>query len=102
MGIDAALTLYSVWSDVRFALRQLMKNPGFACTAILALALGIAACVAIFSFVDAALIKPLPYQDPSRLVGVFEEFATCPRCNLSYLNFRDWKKRDLPFSSLEA
>src|ERR1700735_4756304 len=79
IGIDAALTLDSVWSDVRFALRQLMKNPGFACTAILALALGIGACVAIFSFVDAALIKPLPYQDPSRLVGVFEEFASCPR-----------------------
>jgi macrolide transport system ATP-binding/permease protein len=102
IGIDAALTLDSVWSDVRFALRQLMKNPGFACTAILALAFGIGACVAIFSFVDAALIKPLPYQDPSRLVGVFEEFASCPRCNLSYLNFRDWKKRDLPFSSLDA
>jgi hypothetical protein len=53
--------------DLRFALRQLRKNPGFAITAILILTLGIAASVAIFSFVDAALIKPLPYQNPTRL-----------------------------------
>ena len=50
--------------DFRFALRQLRKNPGFAAAAILILTLGIAASVAIFSFVDAALIKPLPYQEP--------------------------------------
>src|SRR5215475_2771663 len=48
--------LESVWQDLRFALRQLNKNPGFACVAILVLTLGIAASVAIFSFVDAALI----------------------------------------------
>src|SRR5579863_7887408 len=55
--------------DFRFSLRQLRKNLGFTITAILMLALGMAASVAIFSFVDAALLKPLPYRDPSRLVG---------------------------------
>ena len=54
--------------DVRFAVRQLRKNAGFAGTAILVLALGMAASVAIFAFVDAALLQPLPYKDPSRLV----------------------------------
>ena len=57
--------------DLRFALRQLLKNPGFACTAILVLTLGIAATVTIFGFVDAALVRPLPYETPSRLVHVF-------------------------------
>ena len=51
----------TVVQDLRFALRQLRKNPGFAMTTILILALGIGASVAIFAFVDAALIKPLPY-----------------------------------------
>ena len=74
----------SVWQDFRFALRQLHKNPGFASVAILVLTLGIAASVAIFSFVDAALIKPLPYQNAARLVGVYESATFCPRCNLSF------------------
>ena len=60
----------TVAQDLRFALRQLRKSPGFAATAALVLALGIGASVAIFGFVDAALIKPLPYSDPTRLVGV--------------------------------
>jgi macrolide transport system ATP-binding/permease protein len=57
--------------DLRFAVRQLLKHRGFPCKAIVVLALGIAASVAIFGFVDAALIRPLPYYDPSRLVTVF-------------------------------
>ena len=57
--------------DLRFALRQLLINPGFACTSILVLTLGIAATVTIFGFVDAALVRPLPYADPLRLVHVF-------------------------------
>ena len=92
----------SVWQDLRFTLRQLHKNPGFACVAILVLTLGIAASVSIFSFVDAALIKPLPYQNPSRLVGVYETATFCPRCNLSFQDYLDWKKDNKVFSSFDA
>jgi hypothetical protein len=60
------------------------------------------ASVAIFAFVDAALIKPLPYKDPGRLVSVYEVVNTCPFCNISYVNYQDWKRSNLPFSSIEA
>ena len=63
--------LESILADLRFGLRQFRKAPGFAVTAILVVALGIAASVTIFTFVNAALLKPLPYQAPSRLVAVF-------------------------------
>ena len=71
--------LETVVQDLRFALRQLRKNPGFALTAILILALGIGSSLAIFAFVDAALIKPLPYADPTRLAVLFESIALGPR-----------------------
>jgi predicted permease len=99
---DAALGLESVWSDVRYACRQLSKNPGFACTAILVLALGMCASVAIFAFVDAMLIKPLPYQDPSRLLGLFESTPLGSRFHLSYLDYLDWKRLNHVFASVEA
>lgn len=95
-GFETAL------QDFRFAIRQLRKNPGFAATAILILALGIGASVAIFGFVDAALIKPLPYQNPTRLVGVYESVGMIPRSNLSYLDYLDWKNLNRVFTSLEA
>jgi macrolide transport system ATP-binding/permease protein len=87
--------------DFRFTLRQLRKNPGFTATAILMLALGMCASVAIFAFVDAALFKPLPYRDPATLLGVFEHIELCPRCNLSYLDYVDWKRLNKIFASLE-
>ena len=94
--------LESVLHDLRFALRQLVKNPGFACTAILILALGIGASVAFFAFVDAALLKPLPYLNPARLVGVYEHTLLCPRCNLSYFDYLDWKKDNKAFASFDV
>src|ERR1700691_1800507 len=75
--------------DTRYAIRQLRKNPGFTCTAVLVLGLGLCASVAIFAFVDATLIKPLPYRDPARLVGLFETVQFCPRCPLSYPDYLD-------------
>ena len=92
--------------DLRFAARQLLKHPGFASAAILVLGLGIAASAAIFAFVDAALIRPLPYTEPSRLVTVFgarPELAGAQiRGAVSYLDFLDWRERDGAFSSLAA
>jgi macrolide transport system ATP-binding/permease protein len=90
-----------LFHDLKFALRQLRKNPAFTATAILVLALGLCASVAIFSFVDAALLKPLPYRDPARLVGVYERIPLCERCNLSYLDYLDWKGMNKTLSSLE-
>ena len=92
----------TVAQDLRFALRQLRKNPGFAITAVLILALGIGASVAIFAFVDAALIKPLPYPDPTRLVAINESTALFPRNNLSYPDYQDWKRMNTVFSSLDV
>jgi macrolide transport system ATP-binding/permease protein len=90
----------TVLQDLRFAARQLRKNPGFTATAVLMLALGMSASVAIFAFVDAALIKPLPYEKPTRLVDATESIAVIGRANLSYLDYLDWKKQNKVFSSL--
>ncbi len=87
--------------DIRFAIRQLRKNPGFTCTAILMLTLGLCASVAIFAFVDAALIKPLPYRNPNGLVGVTESSALYLRGYLSYPNYLDWKRRNKVFRLLD-
>ena len=88
--------------DLRFALRQMAKSPGFSLTTILMVALGICGSVAIFAFVDAALLKPLPYRDQQRLVGVFETVAMFPRSNLSYLDYVDWKEQNTVFQSLDV
>lgn len=69
--------------DIRFAIRQLIKNPGFTATAILVLALGMGASVATFGFVDAALLEPLPYTNPSQLMSVNESSDESPRWPLA-------------------
>jgi macrolide transport system ATP-binding/permease protein len=94
--------LENLLQDARFAIRQLRKSPGFTAAAVLMLALGMCAAVAIFAFVDGALIKPLPYRNPERLVGVFETVPSCPQCNLSYLDYLDWQRMNNVFSSLAA
>ena len=88
--------------DTKFAIRQLIKNPGFAVTAILVLALGIGASVAIFGFVDAALLQPLPYANPGRLMSVNESSVESPRWPLSYPDFLDWQRLNKSFSSLDV
>jgi predicted permease len=92
----------SVVQDIRFALRQLRKSPGFAATAVLILALGIASSVAIFAFVDAALIKPLPYKDSPRLAVLYESIPIGPKFHLSYPDYVDWKRENKVFSSLNV
>jgi len=100
--VVVAFSLDSMLQDLRFAVRQLRKNPGFTGTAVLVLALGMAASVAIFAFVDAALLQPLPYQNPSRLVAAYETTNSCLECNLSYPNYLDWNKANTLFSSFEV
>ena len=92
-----------ILSDIRFASRQLRQSPEFAATAILMLALGMCASIAIFAFVDAALIKPLPYAKSANLLAVFERIDPwCPRCNLSWLDYLDWKKENSTLASLDV
>ena len=88
--------------DLRYSLRQLVQNPGFACVAILVLALGMGASIAIFAFVEATLIKPLPYWQPERLVNATESVAMIPRADLSYPDYLDWKSRNDVFQSLDV
>ncbi|HVU46906.1 MAG TPA: ABC transporter permease [Terracidiphilus sp.] len=92
----------SVIQDLRFALRQLRRSPGFALTATAILALGMGVSVAIFSFVDAALLEPLPYASPDRLLSVDESSALFLRSNLSRADYEDWKRENHSFSSLDA
>jgi predicted permease len=92
----------TVVQDLRFAMRQLGKNPGFAATAIVMLTLGIGASTAIFGFVDAALVRPLPYAQPNRLVDVGESAKAFPRSNLSRPDFEDWQRMNTTLISLDA
>ena len=88
--------------DIRFALRQLRKSPIFAATAVTILAIGMCATIAIFGFVDAAFLKPLPYADPDALAMVNERTPGIARANLSYFDYRDWKQMNAVFESLEV
>ncbi len=92
----------TVLQDLRFALRQLRRSPGFSVTAIFILALGMGISVAIFGFVDAALVEPLPYVHPDRLMSVDEASAVFPRSNLSYDDYQDWKRINKSFSTLDV
>lgn len=102
LGMDVALLLTSIWSDISYTFRQFRRNLGFTCTAIMALSLGVCASIAIFAFVDAVLIEPLPYPNPSRLVGLFESTPLGSRFHLSYLDYLDWKRANHVFASVEG
>jgi putative ABC transport system permease protein len=90
--------------DLRFALRTLRKTPSFTITAILALAVGIGANVAIFSMVDALLLRPLQMKDSARVVEVWEDasWAGFPQNTPAPANMLDWKQRNRVFTDMAA
>lgn len=87
-------------NDLRFAFRQLAKNPAFTVIATLALALGIGANTAIFSVVNAVLLRPLPYPQPDDLVVLRERTASFPNGSVSYPNYLDWRAGQHSFTDL--
>jgi len=91
------------WQDVRYAIRGLLRNPGFAITAILSLMLGIGASLAIFTVADTVLLRPMPFRDPDRLVMVWEKNSRRPKVDensISPGNFLDWQKQNDVFESM--
>ena len=96
------LSLVTMLNDLRFAIRQLGKNPGFTAVAVLTLALGIGANTAIFSIVNAVLLRPFPYQAPERLVILEERISAGGSFSPSYPNFVDWRAQNMAFDSIAA
>ncbi|MGI8957888.1 MAG: ABC transporter permease [Chthoniobacterales bacterium] len=90
--------------DLRYALRMLWKNPGFTVVAVIALALGIGANSAIFSVVNAVLLRPLPFKNPEQLVAVWENASHYgfPKNTPSPANFLDWRRQNTVFQAMSA
>jgi putative ABC transport system permease protein len=88
--------------DISFALRQIVRNPGFAVVVILTLALGIGASTSIFSVADAVLLRPLPYPNPQQIVRVWEQMPNGHQPNLAESNFQDFLAQNNTFSSFAA
>ena len=96
--------MQNLLQDIRYALRLMMKNPGFTTIAIIALALGIGANTAIFSVVNEVLLRELPYREPDRLVMVWEHNRPRSRTmnSISPANFIDWKEQNTVFEDMAA
>ena len=94
----------TIWQDIRYGLRMLLKAPSFSIVATIALALGIGANTAIFSVVNAVLLRPLPFPDSDRLMTVWETDRRrgTERGTASYPNFADWRDQNQSFEKLAA
>ncbi len=93
--------LEAIWQDLRFGVRTLFRNPGFATVAILTLALGTGATSAIFSFVHAVVLRPLPYHEPERLLSVFEHRNGIDM-GLTAPDYLDWRAEATSFEQFAA
>jgi len=91
-----------LWQDIKCAVRMMRKNLSVTAIVVVVLALGIGANAAIFSVVNAALLRPLPYPDPDKLVFLTEETPSVPQLSISYPNFLDWREQNKVFSGIGA
>jgi predicted permease len=94
--------LEAFWRDLRYGSRMLRKRPGFTLIAVFTLALGIGANTAIFSIVNAVLLRPFPYQAPERLVMLLERVSVTGGFSPSYPNFVDWRAQNTVFEAISA
>lgn len=86
--------------DIRYAIRSLLKSPGFAAIAILTLALGIGANTTMFSVINGVLLNPLPYPQSGQLVAIYENNLGVSHGPITYLNFQDWERETKTFSAM--
>src|SRR6266496_3953661 len=96
--------MHTLWQDIRYGARTLIKKPGFTIIALLTLALGIAATTAIFTVVDAVLLRKLPINDPSRVVVIHNQLPklNLPRTQVSALHYLDYSRQTEAFESTAA
>ena len=94
--------MQSLWHDLRNGLRTLVKKPGFTLIAVITLALGIGANAAIFSVVNAVLLRPLPYPNAERLVAVSENSLEAPDISVAYPDYLDWQTQQSVFEEMSA
>jgi predicted permease len=92
----------TLMQDVKYAVRMLAKNPGFALIAILTLALGIGANTALFSVVNGVLLNPLPFANPNRLAAIHWKTPQFDQASITYPNFLDWQRNNRTFEAIAA
>jgi predicted permease len=94
--------LESIWADLKYAVRQLRKSPGFACTVIATLALGIGANTAVFSVMNAVLLRPLSFPQPDRIFQIEKIVGTSEGYSASLPLFLDWRNHNRVFEHIAA
>ena len=88
------------WQNLRFACRVLLKSPGYTCVVVLVLALGIGANTAVFSIIDAVLLRPLPYPDSERLFVLSDRMPSFDTASVSYPDYLDWRGAQNSYTDL--
>src|SRR6185436_6968181 len=92
--------MQTIWQDIRYGGRMLLKNPGITFVVILALALGIGANTAIFSVINAVVLRPLPFDQSDQLLFLNERSPVLDEMSISYPNFTDWRNQNHVFEKI--